>query len=468
MTSVPMTQSPLWVRARSWLSVGVTFAILCLVAYWGGAAQVNARFWTGVFALSALVLGFGAVTWWLFLSPVPTGKKVRLPSLSPMARQAIAFLATIGNLMLVAGTMWDDTWHRRFGVGEVVNDFFWPPHLLMYTSMGLTALFAMGGLLLLLRGRGDVRLRFRAEPMIGLLALASAYVAFSAPSDAVWHQVYGLDITAWSLPHVMLSTTTSLVMLTTAAMYLAQRPASTWRGLRGLSLPEAFAGLMMGGAIVMFTVIAASEWESITAIGAGLPATFWARPEWLYPVILLSTASLYGHVALHATKRVGFATLVMLVALVLRGSLVSLGGLTVGYNGALITAHLFMLLPALALDGWYWLRRQDAESNTTLVGGALVSNTFGLLTILPLIATTMIFPRVTVTTMPSMILFGLLMGLWFAWVGTGVGRWLGRLGEGQARAATLSPRAVWVGASALVLLALVTVIYMLTAVPPTA
>ncbi|MCW5851634.1 MAG: hypothetical protein KIT87_16290 [Anaerolineae bacterium] len=468
MTSLPLTQPALWAKARPWLIASVTFAILCLVAYWGGAAKIDARFWTGVVILSALILAFGAVTWWLFLSPVPAGKKVRLPSLSLAVRQAVAFLATISNLMLVAGGTWDEAWHRRFGVGAAINDFFWQPHLMIYGSMALTSLFAMGGLLLLLRGRGDVRLRFRAEPMIGLLALTSAFAAFSAPSDAVWHQVYGLDITAWSLPHVMLSTSIALVMLTTAAMHLSQRPAAAWRGLGALSLPEALAALMLGASVVLFTLIAATEWESITAIGAGLPAAFWTRPEWLYPVVVLSIASLYGHVALYAARRVGFATLVMLVALGLRWGLMSLGGLTVGQRDVPVTAHLLLLLPALALDGWYWLRRRDPESNTTLMGGALVSNTFGLLTILPLIATTMVFPRVNASTVPAMILWGLLMGLWFAWTGSGVGRWLSRLGAGQERVAALSPRAVWVGASALVLLALFTVVYMLTAIPPTA
>ena len=467
MSTVPMTQPPLWTKAQPWLIASVTFAILCLVAYWGGAARIDARFWTGVVIMSALVLAFGAVTWWLFLSPVPAGKKVRLPGLSPTVRQAVAFLATISNLMFIAGGNWDEAWHRRFGVGAAINDFFWQPHLMIYGSMALTALFAIGGLLQLLRGRGDIRLRFRAEPMIGLLALTSAFMAFSAPSDAVWHQIFGLDITAWSLPHVLLATSGALVMLTTAAMHLAQRPATGWRGLGGLSLSEALAGLMLGASIVLFTLIAATEWESITAIGVGLPAAFWSRPEWLYPVVLLSLASLLGHIALHATKRVGFATLVMLVALGLRWSLMSLAGLTVAQQGVPVTANLLLLLPALALDGWYRLRRGEPESSGTLVGGALVSTTFGLLTILPLIATTMVFPRVNAATIPPMILFGLLMGLWFAWTGSGVGRWLGSLGAGQEKAATLNPRAVWVGASALVLLALFTVVYMLTATLPT-
>ncbi len=468
MTSIPVTQSPRWGKAQPWLIAGVTFAILCLVAYWGGAAKVDARFWTGVVILSALVLGFGAATWWLFLSPVPVGKKVRLQPLSPTARQVVAFLATLSSLMLIVGGTWDEAWHRRFGISAAINDFFWPPHLMIYGSMALTSLFAIGGLLLLLRGRGDIRLRFRAEPMIGLLAVTSAFMAFSAPSDAVWHQVYGLDITAWSLPHVLLSTAGALVMLTTAAMHLAQRPASAWRGLGGLRLPEALAALTLGAAVIVFTLIGATEWEAIRVIGVGLPAAFWERPEWLYPVVLLSIASLFGHITLHATRRVGFATLVMLIALVLRWSVIRLSSVTVGVEDIPVTGHLLLLLPALALDAWYWLRRRDPQSNATLVGGALVSSAFGLLTILPFIATTMVFPRVTAATLPPMVLFGLLMGLWFAWLGSGLGRWLGSLGAGQAAPVALSPRAVWVGASALVLLALVTAAYMLTALPPTA
>ena len=469
MATTTLTRSAGWGRLRPWLLSGGTLVILALVAYWGGAAKIDARFWTGVLVLSGLILAFAGVTWWLFLSPVPARKKARLQSPPAIVRQTVGLMAIVSGLLFVAGGTWDEVWHRLYGVGGAVNDFFWAPHKMLYGSMALTALFAVGGLLLMLRGRGDIRLRFRAEPLLGLLALASAYLAFSGPSDALWHIVYGLDITAWSLPHIIITSGAALVMLTTAAIQLAQLPAAPWRGLGGLRLQEGLAALMMAAGMVVFTQAAATEWEGIQSLGADrrLVDAFWARPEWLYPVVVLSVIAFFGHVALHATRRAGFATLVAVVALALRYLLLSLSGLWAAGEPLPLKTHLFYLLPALALDAWYWLRRRDAESATTLVGGALASAAFGLLTVLPLVAAWMVYPRVNAATMPGMVVFGALMTLWFGWVGAGFGGWLGQLGGHTETATALSPRALWVGAGTLVVLALVTVVLMLTATPPT-
>jgi hypothetical protein len=470
MTLTSLTSSATWQRGRAWLTAGLILALLCLLAYWGGAAQMDARFWTGVLTLSALLLGFGGVTWWLFLSPVAASKRAHVQSLSPTLRQIVAYLATISALMFVIGAMWDEAWHRRYGIGNAIDDFFWEPHLMIYGSMGLTALFAIGGLLFMLRARGDVRLRFRAEPLIGMLALASAFMAFSAPSDLLWHRIYGLDITAWSLPHIFLSVSTTLVMLTVGAMHLAQIPRpAVWRGLGGLRGQEVLAMLMLAAGLVMFTLIAATEWDGLKVIRAsGRAGSFWSRPEWLYPVILLAVAMLFGHIALHATRRIGFATLVTLVALVLRWSLIGLGGAAGGRGGIPVTAHSLIILPTLALDVWYWTRRRDADSPPTLIGGGtLVATVFGLLTILPLISAWMIYPRINAATVPSMVLYSLPVALWFASLGVGLGRWLGNLGATSETVEVANPRAVWVGAGALAVLALFTLVFMLTATPPT-
>ncbi len=469
MATTAIAQRAAWGKLRPGLLSAGTLLILALVAYWGGAAKIDARFWTGVLVLSGLILAFAGVTWWLFLSPVPARKKARLQSPPAIVRQTVGLMAIVSGLLFVAGGTWDEVWHRLYGVGGAVNDFFWAPHKMIYGSMALTALFAVGGLLLMLRGRGDIRLRFRAEPLLGLLAVASAYLAFSGPSDAVWHIVYGLDITAWSLPHVIITSGAALVMLTTAAIQLAQLPQSGWRGLSGLRLQEGLAALMMAAGMVVFTQAAATEWEGIQSIGADrrLVDAFWARPEWLYPVVVLSVIAFFGHVALHATRRAGFATLVALVALALRYLLLSLSGLWAAGEALPLKTHIFYLLPALALDVWYWARRRDAASSNTLVGGALVAAAFGLLTILPLVSAWMVYPRVNAATVPGMVVFGTLMTLWFGWVGSGFGGWLGQLGGHTETATVLSPRALWVGAGTLVVLALVTVVLMLTATPPT-
>src|SRR6185437_14268410 len=62
----------------------------------------------------------------------------------------VAVLAFGSGLAFVVGTAWDELWHRQFG--GFGNDFLWPPHLLMYVSLGLNLCFAVAGLVVALRG----------------------------------------------------------------------------------------------------------------------------------------------------------------------------------------------------------------------------------------------------------------------------------------------------------------------------
>ncbi len=180
------------------LTYGVALLILVAIAYWGGAARINLLFFVGVAVLSGLILGFAFLTWWLYLSPDVRSSTLPVNARALAVRQGIGVLAVVSGMLFVTGAAWDEAWHRLYGVGTAVDDFLWAPHKLIYGSLFLTALFALGGLLLLLRGAGGLRQRFRSEPLVGMLALASAYLALSAPSDLslacdLWLRHYWLE-----------------------------------------------------------------------------------------------------------------------------------------------------------------------------------------------------------------------------------------------------------------------------------
>ena len=468
MAASTITHSNVWSKLRLVSIGGVALTILVSVAYWGGAAKLDLLFFVGVAVLSGLILIFGLLTWWLYLSPAPPGETGRVDSRSAMVRQGVGILAVVSGLLFVTGATWDEAWHRLYGVGATIDDFLWPPHKLLYGSMALSAVFAAGGMLLMARRQGDIRQRFRAEPLIGMLALASAFLAFSAPSDYLWHLIYGLDITGWSLPHILITSGAALVMLTTAAILLSQLPRREWRGLGQLRFQEVLAIIMIGASMMALTQAAATEWDGITVVGGPTaPATFWARPEWLYPVVILSVSVFFSAFALHATRRAGCATLAMLTALGLRALFLALTGIWGARTGTGLNAHLLMILPAMALDGWYAVRARQAESNATLVGGNLIAAAFFLVTGLPAISALMVYPRINISTVPAMAVFGFLMALWCGWVGARFGNWMGTLGRQTDTVEAVNPRVVWIGVGSLALFATVTVIYMLTAKPPT-
>jgi hypothetical protein len=139
----------------------------------------------------------------------------------------------VSGLLFITGGLWDEIWHRLYGVSEVLNDFLWPPHKMLYGSMGINAAIVLVALFAGLRGRGSLLQRLRAEPLIALIGVASAYMMFSAPSDAIWHQIYGLDITAWSLPHILLVGGVALIMITATVIQVSLLPPPIWQSLRG-------------------------------------------------------------------------------------------------------------------------------------------------------------------------------------------------------------------------------------------
>lgn len=104
-------------------------------------------------------------------------------------RQAtiLGTIGTVASLLLVIGGYWDGWWH--FNVGR---DTFWTrPHLLMYTEV-------VCGLALGIIGIRDRNLR-AAAVVVGLGSLMSIT---AAPLDNIWHRIFGIDYTIWSLPHV--------------------------------------------------------------------------------------------------------------------------------------------------------------------------------------------------------------------------------------------------------------------------
>lgn len=460
-----------WARLRLPLAVGGTLLVLVAVVRWGGTARPGPLFALGVALLLGMIVAFGGLTWWLLLSPLPPGSVVRRgASRAQGAHTLLASLVLISGLLFSIGGFWDELWHRRYG--GFGDDFLWPPHMLLYVSLGLMALFALGGIALTLRGRGSVRERFRQEPLIGLLGLTSGFLMASLPSDEIWHAIYGLDLTAWSLPHVTLASGFALVMFVSVALLLSSLPRRGWAGLGGLRPQEMLATLLVAAGTTTLLLIGTAEWDGLTAIETGSAEAFrdafWQRPEWLYPVVVVTIALLVGNLALHALRRAGVATLVGLAVLGFRVAMLTLLGGADESTPMSATAHLLLLPPLVALDLWYARRRGQEEAPATLVGGNLAGAVAALAVGLPLIDRLMVYPRITAATIPPMLVMGLLLALGAGWLGARFGGWLGTIDRPQAEAAAIPARTAWVTAGVLALALAGVALMIITAQPPTA
>lgn len=458
-----------WLRVRPFVVSIAVISGLVLLAHWGGTATPGLSFALGIALLIAIIGGMAFVGWWLLLSPLPAKQRIAARQSSAMVRQLLAVFITISGLLFVLGGSWDETWHRLYGVAVLGEDFWWRPHQLIYGSLAINALFALGGMVTIMRGRGTLRQRFRAEPLVGMLTLASGTLILLTPSDVLWHAIYGVDITAWSLPHLVLAIGYTLVILATVVLQLSLISAAGWRSLRGISIQEIFIACALSILMLVLVQFGTAEWEGLERVGVGSAPFFWTRPEWLYPAIIVSLATFIGMIGLHSVKRVGIATLIGVLTLI--GRFVILRVFAADQPGVDMTAqsHLLLLPPLIALDLVYAVRRQVTDSNGTLLLAGLAAAGAVLLVDLPIINATMVYPRINGETLPLMIVVTTLMSLAISWVGARIGGALAQVQRVQAETATMQTveqRTLVFGAATLTVALVVVTVFIVTASPP--
>src|SRR4051812_24277475 len=122
------------------------------------------------------------------------------------ARHAVpALIAGTALQVAVLGMCWDVGYHVDHGRDQQVLTV---PHLLIVVGLQLIAVSALlHGVLGGPGGRGDVRiraLRLRLSPG-GVVMLACGSVALIGfPLDAIWHALFGEDVTLWGPTHLLM------------------------------------------------------------------------------------------------------------------------------------------------------------------------------------------------------------------------------------------------------------------------
>jgi hypothetical protein len=220
------------------------------------------------------------LVWWLFISKV---KKAPLPGTGISQRLAavLGLLLVVSGIQFFIGAMWDTSMHLKTGEVPGGSDFLWPPHIMIYSGFLITLALGLFGVATIAipairRGERDPRLWIRRSPFLGALAVASFYAIASIPGDAIWHELFGVDLTAWSPPHIFLGIATCATLFSGAGLLnraFRDRKHPIWVTA---SLVVLFALILNIGYF-----IAAVEWET----PGNRPPLVAARPEWMYPVI---------------------------------------------------------------------------------------------------------------------------------------------------------------------------------------
>lgn len=337
---------------------------------------------------SGLAIGVLAfLAWWSYLSPMKhsgreessgTPQRGNAITTSPRLSKALALLVGIGALLICIGGYWDLSEHVVTGIVPGGEDFLWPPHLMIYAGFLIAFLVATGGLSALaipnLRaGVIDPRRWVRRSPYVGAVVLVAGYGLFSIPGDAIWHELYGIDLTAWSPPHIFIALSSASLPIFAIGLLMGGgnrvdranggTDARSGRNLFGrigiLASGRRFSAtdwrsfvnlFLLAIAFCIFLIIGTTEWEMGKVDGYVTQ-----RPVWLYPTIIGVSAFFLSVLARRVAPGPWSATAFALFYFGLRIATTSFADLV---SGATPRLTLVFILGAVLLDLTYqWMAR---------------------------------------------------------------------------------------------------------------
>jgi hypothetical protein len=225
-------------------------------------------------------------------------------------RRIGAWLLLILALQAELGLAWDRNWHDLVGR----NEFFTPPHIMLYSGIALSGFIALFVVLVdtyrYYKKKAGVDDNstisifgfFHAPLGYVILGFGALTDLLAAPFDNYWHILYGIDVTLWSPFHLMGTSGGTIVGLGIAFVFASEavierQSANPPRRLLGLS------GLEWG----MLLTLSAYMNLTIPAITAFIPVALGSLQFITYPLPLAFTAAFCLVAAAKFTRKRGTA-----------------------------------------------------------------------------------------------------------------------------------------------------------------
>ena len=306
--------------------------------------------------LTALVLGRppehrSAVVRTLLRAPEALS---RLTGLPPWAAIATS-ISTVGLVIAGMGFSSDVAYHVAYGRDTVL---FTPPHTAIFIGLTLIAAGAAAGVAVATVQRVDTVLRPNGLRVpwsmlpLGVLGIA-AVLGF--PIDELWHQAYGVDVTMWSPPH--------LIMILGAAF----TGLALWLVLADVGVRPTDSRR----ALVLHVIAAMVTFQGFIAPGGefsfGVP-----QFQQLYHPVLIALAGTAALVLIRLVLGRGWA-----LGLATLTFLLSRGGILGGDSPVETRPIATFLGIALAIEVVAWLAGTERRLRFALLAG-LGAGTFGL------------------------------------------------------------------------------------------
>ena len=409
MSKISQSQSA-WERFRPLLMSAFGLAALLFLSYWAGfPRELFVPFLIGLALLALFLAGYGWLGYHLLARPLPAGHKNPALNMLPAAyRRLLAIILGIGGMGVTVGGTWDEVWHRAYGIpfGE---DFFWRPHILLYIGLLTPPLLAIISLFWVMRGsKGTMQQKLRADPSLAFLIMAGMLLAVSVPADPLWHVIYGVDLSAWSIPHLILLICVSLVMFVAAFVQLTTLKLQEWRGVWRASPETWLIVLFLTFSLATQLQLTVTDWESFS------PMTQ-LRPFWLLPALVVVVATFTGSIANRATRTYGAATIITIISIAIRW------GLTRAFDYQVpLDAWLPIIAPMVGLDVWFAFRANKGGVENPILN-SVAANIPLILISFPLIHR--LFPYLHLAGRNAVVsaLICLVAGTAGAWIGQAIG-----------------------------------------------
>ena len=327
--------------------------------------------------------------------------------------------------------------------------------------VGVGTVMAFGGLVYLLRrGQGTLQQRFRSSPVVGTMVVLSGFLLFSVPADPLWHTIYGEDITAWSLPHLVLVLSFVGLMVMAVAIQLSTMRQREWAPIWRGNGADFFITGVMTFALVVGLQVMTTEWDA--PVAGNFSAAFLSRPIWIFPAMVAIIAVFLGILANQSTRRYGMATLTGLLAFGVRYGLIQL----FNYNEMTARNWLLALPPLLAIDLWYAWRGTKVRQPANWIGAGLAAAVATIAISLPLMNRLFATPQVNAGNLLSFIFWITLLSLGSSWVAINVGEYLGTANKHLTETTATDRRLQLVPPVAFVVVLSFIILFVVTATPP--
>ena len=263
-------------------------------------------------------------------------------ALSPRRWKVLRILLGLQVIALAAMYLsghWDAAEHAR----GAVDSFWYPPHYGIYFGILAAALLSGAGLLLLVWGSPVSPFRALAQnPALSMVVIANLLGFTGAPADALWHEVFGIDLTVWSPPHLHILLGEMLAALACVVYFLAPprpgdelfAPLRTQSLVRTLSIVAVFVLALLISAFLFLEYEAGVRSREVLA-----------RPRWAFPVLWTWFLAFTFAVVSAATRRAGMATAVALAYDLARLLALAFDRTVLDYEGSIAFPLLLAALP---------------------------------------------------------------------------------------------------------------------------